>query len=270
MIFAILMPMMLAAGPETPANERTTIPLTDPTKAVHLKVHTINGGITVKGSAGKEVVVEVRSRGQGGEAGDPHRYPGMKIVPSRSSGLSIEEADNVVTVTTESWRSPVDLVIEVPTRTSVDVGCINEGDIVIDQVQGDVVAQNVNGSIQLSAISGSALANTTNGDVKAGFLALEAGRAMSFVTLNGNVEVSLPASTKADLNLGIGNEGDIYSDFPIATKAAPAAQKEAGTRGRDGRFVLKIDRAVRGTINGGGAELTLKTFNGDILLRAVK
>jgi hypothetical protein len=34
--------------------------------------------------------------------------------------------------------------------------------------------------------------------------------------------------------------------------------------------VLKLDRAMRGAINGGGQEMTLKTFNGDIIVHASK
>ena len=68
----------------------------------------------------------------------------------------------------------------------------------------------------------------------------------------------------------IDNNGDIYSDFEIATRSAPVAPAETSKRGKDGRFVLKVDRSVYGTINGGGQELTLKTFNGDLLIHEAK
>jgi hypothetical protein len=259
-----------AAAPDAHAAERTTVPLSDPSKAVRLKVHTINGGITVKGYDGKDVIVEVRTRdkAESGEGGG--RYAGMKRLPNPSTGLSVEEENNVVTVNTESWRAPADLVIQVPTHASLELGCINDGDIVVEHVEGEIEAQNVNGAITLTGISGSALANTTNGAVTASFARLDPGKAMSFVTLNGNVEVTLPASTRADLNLKIDQQGDIFTDFDIATQAPRPASTEPGSRGKDGRYVLKVDRAVRGAINGGGPVMTLKTFNGDIVLHASK
>jgi hypothetical protein len=270
---SILLALVLAAGPPLAAQEagidRTTVRFSDPTKPGRLKAHTINGGITVKGYDGKEVVIEARLRPAHDE-GRSDRYPGMKRLPNRSTGLNVEEQNNVIVVKTESWRAPADLVIQVPFSTALELGCVNDGDIVVDQARGEVEAQNVNGAITLTGVAGTALANTTNGEVKVTFSRLEPGKAMSFVTLNGSVDVTLPRGTKANLSLKIDNDGDIYSDFEIATRSAPVTPADAGTRGKNGRFVLKVDRAVYGTINGGGQELTLKTFNGDIVIREAK
>ena len=269
-----LVAVLLAAGPQARGEEagvdRTTVSFSDPARPGRVKAHTINGGITVKGYEGKEVVVEARLRPGLDEGGRGDRYPGMKRLPNRTSGLSVEEEGNVVEIKTESWRTPADLVIQVPFDTSLELGCVNDGDIVVDQARGEVEAQNVNGSITLGRISGAALANTTNGEVRVSFARLEPGKAMSFVTLNGNVDVTLPRGTKANLTLKIDNDGDVYSDFEIATRSAPVTPAESGARRKDGRYVLKVDRSVYGTINGGGQELTLKTFNGDILVREAK
>jgi len=264
---------LLAAGPQVSAQEagvdRTIVPFSDPSKPGWVKAHTINGGITVKGYEGKDVVIEARLR-PGHDEGRSDRYPGMRRLPNRTTGLSVEEEGNVVVVKTESWRAPADLVIQVPFNTSLELGCVNDGDIVVDQARGEVEAQNVNGSITLTKIGGSALANTTNGEVVVSFARLEPGKAMSFVTLNGNVDVTLPRGTKANVTLRIDNDGDVYSDFEIATRKASAARAEPAERGKEGRYVLKVDRSVYGTINGGGQDLTLKTFNGDILIREAK
>jgi hypothetical protein len=268
-----LLAILLAAVPGLRAQEagvdRTTVHFSDPGKPGWLKAHTINGGITVKGYEGKEVVIEARLR-PGHDQGRSDRHPGMKRLPYQTTGLTVEEQANVVVVKTESWRAPADLVIQVPFNTSLQLGCVNDGSIVVDQARGEIEAQNVNGPITLSNISGAVLANTTNGGVTVTFNRLEAGKAMSFVTLNGNVDLTLPRATKANLSMRIDNNGDIYSDFEIATRSAPVAQAEATPRGKDGRFVLKVDRAVYGTINGGGQELTLKTFNGDLLIHEAK
>jgi hypothetical protein len=99
----------------------------------------------------------------------------MRRLPNRTTGLSVEEEGNVVVVKTESWRAPADLVIQVPFNTSLELGCVNDGDIVVDQARGEVEAQNVNGSITLTKIGGSALANTTN-EVVVSFARLSPGR----------------------------------------------------------------------------------------------
>ncbi len=269
-----LLVLLLAAVPGLRAQEagvdRTTVHFSDPAKPGWLKAHTINGGITVKGYEGKEVVIEARLRPGRQENDRSDRHPGMKRLPYQTTGLTVEEQANVVVVKTESWRAPADLVIQVPFNTSLELGCVNDGSIVVDQARGEIEAQNVNGPITLNNISGAVLANTTNGGVTVTFNRLEAGKAMSFVTLNGNVDLTLPRATKANLSMRIDNDGEIYSDFEIATRAAPVAKAEASPRGKDGRYVLKVDRAVYGTINGGGQELTLKTFNGDLLIHEAK
>jgi len=270
----ILAVALLAYGPSLRAEDagadRTSVSFSDPARPGWVKAHTINGGITVKAHEGKDVIVEARlRRHEDGEHDRGDRYPGMRRLQARSTGLEVEESNNVIVVKTESWRAPADLVIQVPVGTSLQLGCVNDGNIVVDQVRGEVEAQNVNGAITLNKVSGTALANTTNGDVTVSFARLDPGKTMSFVTLNGNVDVTLPRAAKANLSLRIDNDGDIYSDFEIATRAAPVAS-EAGRRGKDGRFVMKVDRAVYGSINGGGQELSLKTFNGDILLHEAK
>jgi DUF4097 and DUF4098 domain-containing protein YvlB len=268
---AVAVGVMLAAAPLLHAQEadRTTVSFSDPAKAGWVKAHTINGGITIKGYEGKEVVVEAKLRDHQEDHDRANRYPGMKRLAVRSTGLVVEEQNNVIVVKTESWRAAADLVIQVPFGTSLELSCVNDGNIVVDQVRGEIEAQNVNGAITLTKVSGTALANTTNGDVTVSFARIEPGKGMSFATLNGNVELTLPRATKASLSLRIDNQGDIYSDFEIATRAAPVAT-EAGRRGKDGRFQLKVDRAVYGSINGGGPELALKTFNGDIVLHEAK
>jgi DUF4097 and DUF4098 domain-containing protein YvlB len=269
-----ILALVMSAGARLFAQEasvdRATVRLSDPSKPAWLRANTLNGGISVKGYEGKDVVIEARVRGKGDDGERADRYPGMKRLPIRSTGLSVEEQDNVVVVKTESWRTAADLVIQVPFNTSLRLGCVNEGSIVVEKATGEIEAQNVNGPITLTSISGSVVANTINGSVIVTFARLDPAKAMSFATLNGNVEVTLPRGSKANLSLKIDREGDIYSDFEIATRAAPLVEGDGAKSRKDGRYVLKVDRSLYGSINGGGQEITLKTFNGDIVLHEPK
>jgi len=93
------------------------------------------------------------------------------------------------------------------------------------------------------------------------------GKPMSFSTLNGTVDVTLPASTKADLKMKSG-QGDIFSDFDIMLKANPQQPTTEVTNGNRGkRYRITFDRAMVGTINGGGPEVQFTTFNGTIYIR---
>ena len=269
------------------SSDRVVVPFSDPGKPGLVKAHLINGGITVKGYEGKEVIVEAKPRGRVIAAGDEEdddkdedeidddedarkdKHAGMRRLTGNSIGWSVEEDNNVIKIETSSWKGSIDLVIQVPWATSLRLHCINGGNITVENVRGEIETGNVNGAITLSHISGSAVAQTVNGDIRVSFSKIDPGKAMSMVTLNGDVDVTLPAETKATFKLKIDHQGDIYSDFELAVKSTPQKAVE-DKRAHGGRYRVTFENTVIGSINGGGQEITLKTFNGDILLRKAK
>ena len=87
---------------------------------------------------------------------------------------------------------------------------------------------------------------------------------MAFSTLNGDIDLSLPRDAKLDVRLRSDN-GEIYSDFDVALSAkAP----EVETDRSKGKYRVSVAKELTGKIGGGGQEIYLKTFNGDIVLRA--
>src|SRR5262245_28549429 len=63
-------------GQDIPA-DRVTVPLRDPTRPALVKANLMSGGITVKGSDGKEVIVDARLR-QHRSKGDDDKKPQKK------------------------------------------------------------------------------------------------------------------------------------------------------------------------------------------------
>ena len=109
----------------------------------------------------------------------------------------------------------------------------------------------------------------TNGKVIATMSRVTAQKAMAFTSLNGEVDVTLPASVKANVKLR-SDQGDVFTDFDIqltAPKEAPAARD---SRQSGSRYRLEVDRSLYGTINGGGPEFELRSFNGSVYLRRGK
>lgn len=95
-------------------------------------------------------------------------------------------------------------------------------------------------------------------------LEVDADTPMSFSTFNGDVEVTLPAAVQASLFMQSG-QGDVYTDFDVQlqpTQAKVTREQEGG-----GSYRVRMEKAVEGSIGGGGPELRFKTFNGDIILR---
>jgi hypothetical protein len=138
--------------------------------------------------------------------------------------------------------------ITVPRTMNVDVTNTN-GAIHLDNVTGKHELDTTNGKIEVKRCAGSLDASTTNGGIDAELIRVAQGQPLRFETTNGRIEVALPAGTGADLDAATTN-GSINSDLPVATTRTSS-------------------NSLRGTINGGGTSLRMRTTNGGITIRRV-
>ncbi|HKW99433.1 MAG TPA: DUF4097 family beta strand repeat-containing protein [Bryobacteraceae bacterium] len=252
--------------------DRITVPFSDPSRPHTVKVHLVNGSITIKGYDGKDAIIETR-REPGDERERHHeRVPrgaeGMKRITNTAMGLTAEEEDNVLNIGAHPGRD-ANLSIQVPVNTSLKLGVVNGGDIVVDHISGEIEVNNVNGGVTLTNVSGSVIAHALNKNVVVKLNQITPDKSMSFSSLNGDIDVTLPADTKARVKLKTDN-GDIYSDFDITMD--PTARRTVVEDGRPnrGKYRVRIDRSMYGTINGGGPEFQFQTFNGNIYIRKAK
>jgi Putative adhesin len=249
--------------------EKVTVPLHDPSRPARVHAQLNTGGITVRGYDGKEVLVEAHARPGGEHHSTPQRADGMRRLElPGNAGLDVTEDDNLVNIRTSSWNHPVELVISVPRKSSLELKCMNDGDIVVEHVEGEIDANNLNGRVTLKNISGSALAHSLNGEVLVTFDRIDPSKPMSFSTLNGDIDVTLPDSTKATVKIKT-DHGDIYSDFDVKLDPSASLRTESGNV-KDGTFRVHIDRTLRGSVNGGGPEFQFTSFNGQIYIRKKK
>ncbi|MRS64619.1 DUF4097 family beta strand repeat-containing protein [Larkinella terrae] len=277
---AILMLISLAGAQPLIAQtdsvkEQLTVPLSDPNKPGKLHVGLINGSIHVVGYAGKEVVIDAvaelnsnyNSPNKKRESKPDELASGMKKISTRGDfDISAEEKNNNVKVNSNSMRRTVNLTIKVPQQFSLKVSTVNHGEISIENVTGEFEVNNVNGPIQLTNIAGSAVANTVNGQLKANFKSVNSDAPMAFSTLNGNVDVTFPATAKFNVKLK-SDRGEIYSDFDVdVDKTQPKATRSS----QDGMYKVSIDDWVQGKVNGGGREVMMKNMNGNIYIRKAK
>jgi DUF4097 and DUF4098 domain-containing protein YvlB len=265
----ILLGACRAVGAQEAPPDRVNVPLTDPSRPSVVNASLMNGGITVTGYAGKEVIVEARPRGHQGESKPDRKAEGMRRLDSRGTGLSVEEQDNQVNIGVREMNRTVDLTIQVPFNTSLKLKCLNDGNIQVDHVSGEIDANDLNGGVKLTNISGSAVAHSMNEDVIVTFDKVTPGKAMSFSTMNGDIDVSLPGDIQARVKMKADN-GEIYSDFEVRQEAGPAGTRVTDTGRKDGRFHVQFEKALYGSINGGGPEMQFTTFNGKIYVRKKK
>jgi len=163
----------------------------------------------------------------------------------------------------------VDLTIQVPFNTSLKLRCLNDGDIKVEHVSGEIDVDDLNGGVKLLNVSGAVVAHSLNEDVVVTLDQVTPGKAMSFSTMNGDVDVTLPADVKARVKLKSDN-GEIYSDFDVHPEANAASPNVTDNHGKDGRYRIQFEKGMYGSINGGGPEMQFTTFNGKIYLRKKK
>jgi len=133
------------------------------------------------------------------------------------------------------------------THGSVDARTTN-GDIKVEDVRGNLDLLTTNGEVRLTDLAGGATAHTTNGSVVAELRRLPPRGTVDLGTTNGNVEGYFAGDLKASLTATTTN-GQVSIDFPIT---------------REG---VMTSKTIRGTIQGGGAKISIGTTNGNVEVR---
>lgn len=246
-------------------SQKLDVPLSKPGAAFTLKAGIVYGSINLSEHSGKNVLVSVE-RKQTEFYKDSKEKGGMKRINGGGGlELEVEEKDNVVEVSVPGWTKAVTLNIQIPKgATRVELSTVNNGDITITNVSGEIEVKNVNGEIKLTNVSGSVIANTVNGDIKGNLKSHKAGAPLAFTTLNGDVDITFPASFKADMKMK-SDRGDIYTDFEL-----DATTQQVKKETKEGTYRIKLENWVRGKINGGGPEVLMKNMNGNIYVRKTK
>jgi DUF4097 and DUF4098 domain-containing protein YvlB len=259
---------LAALAANAQVSEKITIPLSSPGERGLLEVGQVNGDIIVEAYSGSEVLIEARVAAPKEKDKDKNKSgrdlpPGMKRIESNPVEISASEDDNEVQINTESWKRRTDLTIQVPANFDLDISTVH-GVIEVTGLNGELEVSNVNGPITMQSIEGSVLSNTVNGDIEVFFKKITPDAQMSFVTLNGDIDVTFPANTKMTAKMK-SDRGEIFTDFDMKTETA----REEIKRGDDCdcEYEVSINSFTKGTANGGGPEFTFKNMNGDIIIR---
>jgi hypothetical protein len=138
----------------------------------------------------------------------------------------------------------VDYTLTVPRGARLeDISNVN-GSIEIEGVRGPVKASSVNGVLRAEGLAGSAELSSVNGAVRAAFVSLAQVESISANTVNGAVELDLPAGANADVSASTVN-GSISGDVAV-TKNWP------------------VGAGVKAQLGQGGTKVNLSTVNGAV------
>lgn len=242
------------------------IPFSDPARPGRVEVSILHGKVTIEGYDGREVLVTSTSSSPGRTRRSSRaERDGLRRIGTSTSSLEAEEQNNVLRLKGGALQGATDLHVRVPVNSAVKVKCVNCGDLTVSNVNGGLELENLNGTIQATDVAGAVSAHALNNKVLVKMRRVEPGKALAFTSMNGDVDVTLPADTKADIVVDNMN-GETFTDFEMQLQSSREMNK-VDNRSRGGSFRARVSTSMRAQLNGGGATIQFKNVNGDILIR---
>ncbi|MDB6092546.1 MAG: hypothetical protein JWM32_108 [Verrucomicrobia bacterium] len=211
-LIAAAVTLLLITAARADESEAASIKFSDPSKPGTLKVGIANGDLCIRGTDAAEVTVTTDLKPESSAL----RKDGLRVLTS-SSSYSLTEKNNVVQLThgLDGWGAGgggSDFTITVPRNTSVVINSNYGGDIEVENISGNIEIRTLNGEVVLRDITSAALVESTNGGINATVRELADGKPLSFLSINGEVALNLPATAKANIRLRTHN-GSILTDF---------------------------------------------------------
>jgi hypothetical protein len=201
----------------------------------------------------------------------PQRADGLKPITVSASdntgiGLVVEKDDDrfaVLKISKNARNRSYKFLI--PDKVSLNIQDIHaEVNTVynIENFKGEIEVNALNSQVKMKNIFGPVVANATNGNVEIIFTNMTPEKPNSILSVNGYVDVTIPGTVGADLELHTVN-GEAYTDWEIDIDKEASAALPMGVPTMN-MFNLE------GKINGGGIPISIQSVNGDIYLRKAK
>lgn len=260
------------------------------------------GHVVIEGYKGNEVVLstmveapETDSRAAGLQKINPS---GLK--DNTGLGLNIQEQDQTTLISHLSTFSNDTVFIKVPDHLNLLIkgrALWNSGNISLKKINGEIEVSQTHGNVNLIDITGPTIVKTNYGNIEAVYNTPVKGP-ISLFSNTGYIDAAFPSQINANIEMAT-TLGEIYAadDFNIkidtlqkrpeqkVTVAVPnradttpqAKVSNAINTALDGQtwrglyeglsFGPIINNRIKGTINGGGEHIILRTSNGKVYLR---
>ena len=204
-----------------------------------ISLDNVNGNVEITGWDRNEVQIDAVKK-----ARDQQRLDEARIEVN-VSGDSVEIKTRYPEGHTNNNPASVHYELHVPQNARLGHINLVNGSLTVQKVSGEVTANLVNGKLRVDDLAGRADLSSVNGGIEANYASLNNVRDIKLNSVNGSIELGLPASPNAQVKAST-ISGDIRSDFPLEVH---------------GGFVGKN---VTGTLGGGGTSIALSNVNGSI------
>ena len=228
-------------------------------KEQRINIFMVNSGVEVIGYNGDELKIESADY-----VPPSSQKEGLKPLYNRTEdntrlGLSVVKENNQVKITQASIDH-FKYKVFVPNNVSLSYEEVGDqkADLSISNMSGEIEVKKVaKGNVSLFNVAGPIVANSINSNLKVVFSSPKSNKPCAFSSINGSVDIALPAQNESDLQLR-SVTGEIYTDFAIVIDSSGNLPTITGGHN------------IHGKINGGGAQLTVHTVNNNIFIRKRK
>lgn len=210
----------------------------DPSKPGTLKISLPWAEVHVIGTDGNEIVVTSTLEQKGKKPVDDDGFRRLdedvsfEVVEKNNTATIVMSGDNL-------WAAHgAEFHVQVPRNTHLVLRTEAGGDVQVENIDGDIDINSMNGEVALTDIGSSAVINTMNGEVTATFKKAPA-KPVSITSMNGEIDLRLPADTKANLRMRTHN-GTIRTNFPEGVLEAKT--EKTGGKGFSPSFGLSREQ----------------------------
>ena len=225
------------------------------TKDARLTLDGFTESLPIEGYNGTEIIIT--ASGLSGYGDD--RAKGLKPVyaagvDNTGVGVAMEKNGNHISLRCLlPFTKSGDYKLKVPENMALEItrDCARGGETTISNIKNEIEFKGCH-DISLKNVSGPLVISTISGSVNVTFTELSKDKSISIASVSGEVDVTLPAKTGFNLEMGVVS-GNMYSDFDF-----PASNNDMRRVGGGN---------IRAQINGGGVDVKLHSVSGNIYLR---
>lgn len=228
-------------------------------KDATLKINRLVEDIYFTGYDGDEIIVSVDDYSK-----PPKRADGLKSLYNEKEdntgiGLVMIQQGNVIEFQPATKQAEdAEYTFKVPNDIflKIDFHHPMAEDVHVSDFGGEIDVKTLNGDITLENVFGPLVIYAINGDVDIDFTTVNQELPTSVEAINGEVNIKMPSSTKADLYMKT-IHGEVFTNFDIKLKEKENEDDLHHIGGME----------FKGEINGGGVKLNFSSINDNIYIR---
>lgn len=280
-------------------NKQYELELTSPDKPMSLYIDMRNGSVNVEGYDGKTVKIEAsftplseedlmdqnksRKRSQRDYARQQSRHQvkqqaksnngepeertqrskkGLKVVNNQLLNLKIREDNNRVRIDSEQSTFFTNVTVKVPASANIEIDLYQGGEIKVANVSGSVELESWRADVTAHSISGPIVAETHQSDIEVVFSSFNGEHPTSLTTYSGDIDVTVAKNMAANMNVQ-NYQGQILSGIDETFVTSESVKRSEGGKNKE----ITFGGQMTATLNGGGQDVSLITYSGDVYIR---